>query len=516
MPKRFLRKRSTIIAGVIVVVLIVGFFILRGGKKPAEETMRVVRGNLRQEVAVTGATKPLTSVDLAFERSGTVRSVYADVGDAVTAGEVLVELDTAQLQSQRTEAQANAQAAQAKLDQLERGTRPEDIRIAQSALDKAEQDLAADYADVPNVLNDAYTKADDAVRKQTADIFTNGEDANPQLVFTVFDSQTKVDTELLRFKASQQLTLWSGELKDLNAASTTAQEAALRAAADHLTVIQTFLNRTMDAVNGLFGASATAAANYKSELTTARTNVTTALTNVTTQAQAITTQKVVIQQAQDQLALQQAGPTQDEIVAQAALVKQAEAQVQTLDVQIAKSLLRSPIAGVVTKQDAKRGELAVQNQPLVSVISAGDLQIEANVPEADIAKIAIGDPTTLTLDAYGDQTVFDATVVKIDPAETLVEGVATYKTTFNFTKADPRVRPGMTANLTILTDKRENVLVVPQRWLVAKDDHTVALVYRNGQPPEERTVLTGLRGSDGNVEVLSELSEGETIVRPTQ
>jgi len=514
MRRVFTKKRLVVL--VIVLLVAVGAMFLFRPKPATYETFTITRGNLTQEVAVTGATKPMENVDLSFERNGTVSAVRTDVGDAVTAGESLVELDTAQLRSQRAEAQANVQAAQARLDELTRGTRPEDIRIAQSALDKANQDLTADFADVTNVLNSAYVLTDDAVRKQVTDLYTGNEDPNPQLSFSTSDSQAKTDTEPLRASASRELNIWNAELKLISTStSRPALEQALVSGSAHLAVIRTFLNRTADALVGAFGLSATTLATYKTELNTARTNVATALINVTTQAQTIDAQQATVQQAEDQLTLEQAGSTPETIAAQAATVEQAKAQVQTLDVQLAKSFLRSPIAGTVTKQDAKVGELATVGQAIVSVISIGNLEMEANVPEADIAKVTVGDHTIVTLDAYGDKVIFDATVVKIDPAETMVEGVATYKTTFHFDKEDTRVKPGMTANITIQTDKRENVLIAPQRWLVAKDDHVMALVYRNGRTPEERTVTMGLRGSDGNVELLSGLSEGETIVRPT-
>jgi RND family efflux transporter MFP subunit len=181
-----------------------------------------------------------------------------------------------------------------------------------------------------------------------------------------------------------------------------------------------------------------------------------------------------------------------------------------LEVQISKTVLRSPISGVVTKQDAKVGEIAPAGVILVSVISNARYEIEANIPEADIAKIKIGDRAEVTLDAYGSDVIFPATVSKIDPAETIIDGVATYKTTLQFDTNDDRVKPGMTANTDISGQKRIGVLFIPGRAISTKDGvKTVNLVEE--AVTREVIVTTGLRGSNGDVEILSGLKEGDRV-----
>src|SRR5581483_10901237 len=93
-------------------------------------------------------------------------------------------------------------------------------------------------------------------------------------------------------------------------------------------------------------------------------------------------------------------------------------------------------------------------------------QIDANIAEADIAKVALGQKATVTLDAYGPDVVFNATVIKIDPAETIVDGVPTYKTTFQFDTPDDRIKSGMTANIDIQGDSHTDVLAVPERAVI--------------------------------------------------
>jgi HlyD family secretion protein len=140
-------------------------------------------------------------------------------------------------------------------------------------------------------------------------------------------------------------------------------------------------------------------------------------------------------------------------------------------------------------------------------------KIETNVPEVDVAKIAVGDPARISFDAYGTDVIFAAKVISIDPAETIIEGVSTYKVTLVLDEKDDRILSGMTANIDISTDKREDVLMVPFRAVLSKDDGKyVRIPSADGLTATEKKVEIGLRGSDGNVEVLNGLVAGEQVV----
>ena len=84
-------------------------------------------------------------------------------------------------------------------------------------------------------------------------------------------------------------------------------------------------------------------------------------------------------------------------------------------------------------------------------------------------------------------------------------------------RENPAIKPGLTANVTIKTQTRENVLVIPQRSIVYRGSKKVVLVIKEGVPePEEREVTTGIRGTEGLIEILSGVSEGEQILASPQ
>ena len=123
----------------------------------------------------------------------------------------------------------------------------------------------------------------------------------------------------------------------------------------------------------------------------------------------------------------------------------------------------------------------------------------------------MGDPANVTLDAYGPDVIFSSKVVSIDPAETIRDGVSTYKTILQFNDNDERVKPGMTANIVVTTEKKEDVVSVPQGAVISRDGKKY-LKIQEGKNIFEREVQTGIVSSLGDIEIISGLSEGEVVV----
>jgi len=124
---------------------------------------------------------------------------------------------------------------------------------------------------------------------------------------------------------------------------------------------------------------------------------------------------------------------------------------------------------------------------------------------------------SVTLDAYGSEVNFPATVSLVDPAETVIEGISTYKVTLSFDEADTRIRSGMTANISIHTAERNNVLEIPLRAVTTKESTKIVRIAppqtaKANTTPQEVNIVLGLRGSDGMVEVVSGLTEGEEVI----
>lgn len=496
--KSFIGRRPWTAA--ILAILIIGggyWYYSNKTKQAVINSVTVSRGTVSQLVSVTGAVKPAQEVKLSFEKSGRIAAVYYDVGEQVQVGEALVSIDNADLSAQIAQARASVKGAQAKLEELKKGTRPEDISVSQVAVLNAESDAVND-------VKNSYVNADDAIRNKVDQFISNPKSFLPQLNFMVTDSQLKSEVENGRPTMETILASWNSSLSGLP--TTKDVTRYISEAESNLRLVQAYLDKTAMAVNALTTNSTitqTTIDSYKAAVLSGRTNVTNAL-------DALTASEEKLKNAQSALALKKAGTVKEQIDAQEAAVEGAQANVMSLEAQFGKTVIRSPISGIVTKQDAKVGEIAPMSTPLTSIISGARYEIKANVPEADIAKIKIGNSAQATLDAYGSDFLFNATVTEIDPAETIVEGVSTYKTTLQFKENDTRIKSGMTANTDISGEKRENVLFIPGRAITTKGAvKTVNLI--EGKTIREVVIITGLRGSNGDVEILSGLKEGDKV-----
>ncbi len=510
----FLRRRLW-----LMIVLAVGFLLLgiylgfsRGQSK--FELFTVQRGTITQEVSITGKVKPSASVDLAFEKSGRVARATVDVGSRVVVGQTLIELENADLLAQLAQAQAHVKAEQAKLDELKQGTRPEEIQVEMIKVQNAKTAMVDARRNLLDKINDAYTKSDDALRGKVDEIFSNPRSSAPLLNFSGGDQGLRIYAENNRPTIENTLTSWKSAIEQLTVESDLSQAVTDQ----NLNTIKTYLEKVALLLNGLTSNGTITQAtmdSYRADASTARTNVNTAITNLSAAREKLRSAESTSSLAQNELVLSQAGTVPEKITGQEAQVEEANASVKNYQAQIGKTLIRAPISGVVTKQTAKVGEIIAPNTTVVSLISDTQFEIEADVPEADIAKIQTKDSGQVWLDAYGPEVMFTAKVVTIDPAETIVDGVSTYKVTFQFLKEDERLRSGMTANIDIVTDQQENTLFVPQRAVSGKNGERTVKILETVAGQEvvrEVKVKIGLRGSNGSIEIKAGIQAGDRVV----
>ncbi len=486
-----------------------------GTRKPVVpyETTTVKRANVVQEVSVTGSVNSESQVDLSFDRGGKVVRVAKDIGDHVARGDLIAAIDVSELSALRMQAEANLEYEIVHLAEIKQGARAEDIAVSESQVESAQQALSDANRVLVARLRDAYTKADDAVRNLTDILFANPRTSNPMFLVPVADAKLITLIPPDRVSIESLLTSWSQESLALSETKDVGDDAAMTEIS--LNQVKSYLEELALAVNSVNASTDVSRGTidgWKAGVSTARANINITIANVLAADQTYRSAKSALAVAENQLALKKAGATSEEIAAQEAKIASMRATVTNYDAQITKFSLRSPIAGTVTRQDAKLGQTVAANMPIATVQGDGKWKIEANIPEVDISKISVGNHARITLDAFGSDKVFSASISMIDPAEVVIEGVPTYKVTLQFDQEDPGIRSGMTANIDIRTDEKENVLSVPSRAVLTKDDGTKVVRIPDGNTWKEATVTTGLRGSDGTTEILTGVNEGEAVI----
>lgn len=466
------------------------------------------RGNIIQEVSVTGTISPITGADAAFEEGGTVSSVLVSVGDAVSRGQELARLDPGDLYAKLDEAKAALAVEQANLANVEQGSTPQAIAVKQAALAQAEQDLDNAYGSVVQAVHDAYAQGDNAVRTETVGMF----DASYRLTYNACNASLENTVEQTRQNLESTLYQWGMSVNALSASSTNSElSAALTLSWNNLVVVSGFLNNVSNTLLVGCDLSNTEISTYRTAIDAARTNVSTALSSVDALRQEIALKAAAVTEAQRELENTEAGPTDAAVQAQEAAVQKAAAGVDAANAAIENTILTAPFAGTVTRVDVKRGDVVAAYAPLITIVGTKGFEIKANIAEVDIANVKAGETARVTLDAYGDSVDFAATVASVDTSETVIEGVPTYETTLYFTKPDERIRSGMTANVYILTAEHDQVIEVPYRAVTRTATSSTVQVVRPDGTLTTVPVVTGLRGSDGSVEITSGLNEGDKV-----
>ncbi|MBP6716632.1 MAG: efflux RND transporter periplasmic adaptor subunit [Acidobacteria bacterium] len=204
-------------------------------------------------------------------------------------------------------------------------------------------------------------------------------------------------------------------------------------------------------------------------------------------------------------------------------IAQARAQQRRADDTLAKTSIVSPIAGIVSRLRVREGEMVVvglQNQPgttLMTISDLAEIDAEVKVAEADVLRLAIGQPSTVTLEAVPGR-VFTGTVAEIGASALPVSGAGAaareFKVVVRLAQPDSGLRPGLTCDAEIVTSQRTNVLTVPLQSVVLRPDAkgvdaTGVFVVNNGVAvftPVKTGVIGGL-----DIEV-SGVSTGVSLV----
>lgn len=190
---------------------------------------------------------------------------------------------------------------------------------------------------------------------------------------------------------------------------------------------------------------------------------------------------------------------------------QARDSVRTILVQMDNLSISAPIDGILTKLDIREGETAVIGTDVARVSEEAAPVAEARVPESDIASVNVGMASTMKFDALSPEDVFDAEVVSIDPAATVVQDVVSYKVKFRMKQPDQRLKEGMTTDIDIKVAEAKGVLTVPFRSLSKESGKTYAQVKQADGTFKKAEVVVGIESDEGTVEVKSGLKEGDQV-----
>lgn len=209
-----------------------------------------------------------------------------------------------------------------------------------------------------------------------------------------------------------------------------------------------------------------------------------------------------------------------------AAVEQAKAGLHTAETNLAKTVIRAPMDGVVINKNVEVGQTVAASFSTPELLDIGDLrtmEVDVSIDEADVGQVRVGQEAEFTVDAFPDR-VFKGKVSEIYYAPITVQNVVTYTGVVLVDNPELLLRPGMTANVSIITSRKAGGLLLPNSALrvdmgeepkkgakldAAREGKTV-WTLKDGRPEAARVRL-GITDFT-NTEVLSGLEEGDTVI----
>jgi HlyD family secretion protein len=464
------------------------------------KTTTVALGEVTSTISGSGTVQSQQNANVAWQTSGTVRTVSVIIGQLVHDGDELAALDPGTLPSSVLQAKIDLIDAKAALEELKK-PQPLKIAEAQAALDKAKQALE--------------------------DLNNPSEAAVAQAQLTVIDAQDAADKA---HKAVDKLQYGRGSAEAIATAQAAyvvaqAEVTRLQEAYDEVGGDPSEDPRKAQALSVLEAAKtkerrALAALNWykgertESEIESTLTDLVVAqgtladakealakLQNPTAEDLALA--QATVDDAQETLDTLKAGPTESDLMV-------AETRVILAEAAEAQATLTAPFTGTVTSLDVMPGDIVSAGTTALRIDDLSNLYVDLAISEMDISMIKVGQDATITFDAISGKE-YPGKVTQISMVASVSQGVVNYPVTVQITDPDESILPSMTASVSIIVDKVQNVLVVPNNAVKNSNGQKTVTVLFEGQQISV-PVMVGLVGDSTSEVISDQLREGDTLV----
>jgi HlyD family secretion protein len=400
-----------------------------GGAPPAFDPTPTPAVEPAQVVVAEGIVVPVQYTDLSFQVGGRVIAIEVEEGEAVTAGQLLAQLDDSIYQDGVEEAEAGLSQAQANLNNVLAPPTPAQIDQAQAVLDGAQAALAQIVA--------GPTEQDIAVAK--AQVAQAQAQLNKVLAGTRDEDLQAASAQMLQAEADVRIAQANYD-KNVYGNPQVAEPYGI--ALEKATLAYDTAKAEYDKL--VNGATNQDIAIARAGVQVAEASLAKVLAGATPDqiAQAMAN----VANARAALARLRAGATDEQIAVAQAAVGAAQKRVKLAQTQLAQTRLAAPFDGVVGAREVDVGQTVAPGAPAFSLGNTSRWQIETdNLTQIDIVRVHEGSDVTIKVDALPDDK-FSGRVVRITPKSQTKAGDVTYKVLIDILSGDTtRLRWGMTS-----------------------------------------------------------------------
>lgn len=488
--------------GAAVLLLLVALLAACGATPGAAgqtaETVEVIVGDLSANATASGTLRAARAATLQSSATARVSEVLVRAGQQVAAGEPLVVLDATDLELNVRAAQGNLRQAEAQLADMLGDPTPAELAAAEAAVASAQAQrddlLAGPSAAELAQLESSLRSAEAAVASANAEL-TNAASSVSAADLSAAEAQL----------AAAQLQLRAAEDANEELANQ-ATHATLQAAQQAVAAAQARVNELREGPDTAAAQGSVGAAAARLQSARAEYERQTAGPSAAQQAQA----EAQLAEAQASLAQLESGPTAAQRAQAEAAVEQARLALAAAEEALADATLTAPFAAAVTAVHVQRGEIAAG--PVVGLVDLDSLEVVLQVDEVDVGSLAVGQPATVTLESYPEAEIA-AEVASIAPAAgASATGLVTYDVRLRLGQSGLPLLAGMTANATLVTAEKQDVLLVPNEAIqVDRTSGTYSVRRQVGETIETVEIVIGLRDNQ-YTEVREGLSAGDVLL----
>lgn len=521
----------------LLIILVAGYFIYKRFNSAAAQTTYVLgtagKQTIIASVSGTGQVSQDRTVNITSPVSAKLISVSVKQGQAVKAGQTIATVDQTNTTIALNQARASLASAQANLSQTLAGNTSQDIALAQLAVDAAQQSLDQAKTNLQTVTKqqaqlvaNAYTNL---MNSTLSAVPASGNIGNGTIAITgtyaAQDQGVYTLTALNTGVGNSGVGLQFG-LSGLEAGTGSITKNSPSPLGTRGLYVQ-FTGSIYANDSWTITIPNTLASNYNANnnaYQTAQTNQTTTIASAQDQ---ITSAQNSLKQAQINLQVKQQPPTDQQVQSANAQVTQAEASLQNAQIAYDNNILKAPFDGSVAALNNQPGDQVTGSTVIATVVTSQSIAV-IPLNEVDVAKVAQGDKATMTFDAIDGLTI-TGKVAQIDNLGTVSQGVVSYNVKIAFDTEDPRVKPGMSVNVSIITNVAPDTLSVPNGAVQTQGGSSFVLGLEQAQTkavagqtgvlaltaPQRIPVQTGL-SDDSNTQITGGgLAEGQSIVVQT-
>ena len=448
---------------------------------------------LLAEVSAAGNIALVSQEVVAAEVGGAVLGVNVKVGDQVAAGDLLVTLNTVDLERALKRAELAVETQRNNLAELAEPATASELAVAEANLAEAQENLA-------DVMAGPTTAELAAARSSVSSSWSkyNELQAGPsQAELTQLSANMKkAEVALAEAKRAYDKVVWRNDV------GMTSEAAAMQdATIDYESAKAAYEESVAAAANSEVQSAISSAQNAQVQLDD--------LLNSPTEAQ-IAQAKAQVADAEAALADLQAGPTTTAQHAAEISLEQALVDLEEAHANLAAAKVLAPRAGTVLSVDAEIGTRVSEGSAVVTLADTTQLELTIDVAELDVMQIAAGQAAVVEVDALAGQTLAGE-VTTIAPSSSSDSGVVYYPVTVRLTADDlSRVRPGMTAIATIQNQTVANGWLVPTTAIRQEGDQSVVLVVK-GEAETPVVVTAGAIQGEWTIVESPALQAGDQV-----